>query len=637
MHRSVLAGAVLATAPFGCQASVPDDQPPVFRVELAAINQYAEPAGTQNGVAGYAESARGGLLVPQRDGNGNQRHAADGTPIRASCGAIMVSPSYAVTAAHCVSEDDVPNPATDVVTLEMYTKDPALQSGYLTATNLTTASDWLDFQHPQLAAQHGYHPERFDCHVAVRCGDDWGNHNCAPLEPKADVAVVRCDGKPGNIYGHVNIADDDLDDVPVFMPWAHEVYAINGQPGDDLFFDHYTFYDGDKSDNLHYFGDDRNQLVPLRSIPLPGSSESSKHNYFPAPPNEYRRWTDLAGCHGTSGSPVLQPDPNTGLWELLGPAINPNGPAWNNRLCADPGLVSPGQATLAYGALRLTKHAIADVDDCEELTDGKGIWFHTWCWLKRMEWIEFQPIPEPWPCLSCPPFLQLRIFGEPLARIGEQPVQLPMGIAEGVTTRLALVATSLEGGGGLELLDESGRVVLEAEIESEGYTVLSAVLDRPVGGSLYAASLGSEVGITQVQLAASERSNGFDDAIDRLGVGVLALEELEAAPAPMTFEADGEGGFAAQLAAGQRMVATRSALVADRSWEVAFTAKGTAELNCGFVLDDGEEVSQMCDIEDGLVRTEFDTIDGTPVAFFVDGVDVEGTVAIDDLSLIDAG
>lgn len=629
---------LLATAGACADPNPVVPESPEFRVELSAIGEYAEPAGNASSVSEVAELARGAILVPKRDGNGNQRFAADGTPLRLTCGAIMVSPSYAVTAAHCVDKVDVPDPSLHTVTLEMYPKDPKLQVGYLTATNLhTNTNDWLDFEHGKLTAAHGYHTERFTCRVAVRCGDDWGNYECTPPHPEADVAVIKCAGKPGLKYGHVDIADDDLDGVPVFMPWAHEVYAIDDEPDDGLFYDHYTHYTGDKAKNVHYFGGDRNQLVPLRSIPWPGESENVKLSQHPAPPNDVRRWTDLSGCHGTSGSPVLQPDPDVpGQWELLGPATVSGASGWTDRLCGNPENQNPGVGHLAYAALRLTRHAVDEVDDCHELTSGKGILFLTWCWIRGMKWIELMPFPDIW-CLGCPLLEQLRVVKEPMAVIREELVELPVAITPGVGTRIAMLATPAGSEPAvLSVFDATGEVIAQGEIATDDVAVLAMKLEDPVGGSVFASVEGGAIGVTQVQVAATEATVGFTDAIERIGVASMSLDALEDEAEPMPFTADATGGFAAHLEPGRRMLMTRSALVPGRAWTIDFTAVGQGELSCGFILRSGEEVAQSCPIRAGRVTVAFGQLEETPVAFFIDAIAADTPIAIDDVSIIDA-
>ena len=63
--------------------------------------------------------------------NGVPWLAEDTTPVRYTCGAILVAPSYVITAGHCVSEDDILDPETTPVMLEMYPVEADLdwQSG----------------------------------------------------------------------------------------------------------------------------------------------------------------------------------------------------------------------------------------------------------------------------------------------------------------------------------------------------------------------------------------------------------------------------------------------------------------------------------------------------------------------------
>jgi hypothetical protein len=105
-------------------------------------------------------------------------------------------------------------------------------------------------------------------------------------------------------------------------------------------YDHYTRYTSRK-DNYHYFGAGRNQLVPLRSQPWPdGTPRRRLGNYY-----GYTA-TDLFGCHGTSGSGVLEVQPD-GSYKLLGP-MAVAGPGWDGRLCTDPATFQKGQTNLAY-------------------------------------------------------------------------------------------------------------------------------------------------------------------------------------------------------------------------------------------------------------------------------------------------
>src|SRR5262249_30068787 len=132
-----------------------------------------------------------------------------------------------------------------------------------------------------------------------------------------DIALVRCDGSPGNKYGFVDIAPSDAMTAAVFMPWKHEIYDLPEDSSDPRWA-HYTSYSTHEN-NYHYFGVDssgveQNQLLPLVAPDFDGGLQHSK---LYASGNVVT--TDLLGCHGSSGSGVLQEN-DGGLLQLLGPA-----------------------------------------------------------------------------------------------------------------------------------------------------------------------------------------------------------------------------------------------------------------------------------------------------------------------------
>src|SRR5258708_14532250 len=117
----------------------------------------------------------------------------------------------------------------------------------------------------------------------------------------------------------------------VYMPWKHEIYDVPStlEPGDPRY-DHYLSLSLKQpvrfDQNFHYFGagpdgKEHNQLLSLVSIDW--DAVSPHHKTIPAPIfNDPMAgwWTDLLGCHGTSGSGVLQPGAG-GRYELLRPAL----------------------------------------------------------------------------------------------------------------------------------------------------------------------------------------------------------------------------------------------------------------------------------------------------------------------------
>ncbi|MBI4704322.1 MAG: hypothetical protein HY744_24725 [Deltaproteobacteria bacterium] len=208
----------------------------------------------------------------------------------------------------------------------------------------TLKGTFPDYEHDHLTEQDGYQFDEYTCHLVSRCDiadPDYhygGEYNCpdppdpAPESPDLDpdelplpdVAVLRCGGKdgeillgdeaPGNKHGSVNVAEEDTAGASLLMPWKHEVYKVSDVYGTDQY-QHYTIrplYE----ENYHYQGGERNQLLPLVSLPWNETTERKKTGYRIG----FRGFaTDLMGCHGTSGSGIMQREQGAKYWELLGP------------------------------------------------------------------------------------------------------------------------------------------------------------------------------------------------------------------------------------------------------------------------------------------------------------------------------
>src|SRR5262249_6879470 len=113
-------------------------------------------------------------------------------------------------------------------------------------------------------------------------------------------------------------------------------------------FNHYSVLSGSSlaahMDNWHYIAGPTNALLPFKSIPWPGGVARKRVNAFGG--------TDLFGCHGTSGSGVLQRNA-AGNLELLGPV---HTAGWTTaRLCNNPDTLQPGQLGLTYESNAATR------------------------------------------------------------------------------------------------------------------------------------------------------------------------------------------------------------------------------------------------------------------------------------------
>lgn len=232
--------------------------------------------------AGDDLQVTGAVIMPLRDHTGQVRVNPAGKPLRASCGVTFISPHYAITAAHCVDGGSIPNPATDLLSVEQYDIS-AVNPSRLAAT-ATVSGGFPNYTRPELTEADGYKVTRYNqCKVVQRCGD-WGPR--IGCNTNSDVALIHCADR--SIFARwIPVAPTDNGYGPVEMPWFHEVVdMLMDDPGpapvlqvpeDPTYFerlfswyarkdryDHYTVYGGESTadQNYHYTAQ---QLLPLRS------------------------------------------------------------------------------------------------------------------------------------------------------------------------------------------------------------------------------------------------------------------------------------------------------------------------------------------------------------------------------------
>ena len=315
-------------------------------------SQFAVAVGL-SGAMRDAQRATASLRTPFRGPDGSPTKGSDGTPLVATCGVTFVDRHLAVTAAHCVSATSVPDPATR---LEVGFIDVDETTRWREAAKLS--GTFPRYTHPPITGT--YRVSTIRCTVAVRCKTDYGLLHCPPEATDGDVAVLTCDPGLPDDRSPVAVADaDPAQGAEVQAFWFHEIYDVplvepRGDAAARDLFSHYTGYDGAAEDNYHYY-DGRNQLLPLISVPFSTGEPRRRGETVANGPTEF--WTDIYGCHGTSGSGFMHLG-GDGHYQLLGPAVANSG-LGGIRLCTDPTLLAPGKPSISFTKSNFTRAAVA--------------------------------------------------------------------------------------------------------------------------------------------------------------------------------------------------------------------------------------------------------------------------------------
>jgi Cellulose binding domain len=568
-----------------------------------------------------------------------------GSAIRFTCGATLISPSYFITAAHCVDSDSLISP-TDTVVLEMYrpTSRLALDSVWRPKTQLT--GTFPDFEHTAFTADDGYYVDHYTCTLAARCG--FGSTNCpstvSALDPAAssiDIALLHCDGRPGDRYGYLNVAASDVQGGEVYVPWKHEVYDISAtEPTSSDRYLHYVQYPPatDYGQNYHYL--DRNQLLPLETVNWPDGTPRRKVTDS----NALTVWTDVLACHGTSGSGFLQQSATSPAWELLGPTSLGAG-SFGSLLCQHfPGATgqtatSPGQQSIAYSSLSQTQAMLAGFSssraaDCAAQPDGfftlggrsactrdqSGLGF-----AARVAYSDLDPWSSQTVSLSA---ASTRVGT--LQTIAGQAYRLALGAVPNAscsvnsgTTVCPQIAVQI---GGSEVLRQS----LTAANQT---SLLGALFSASVTGqqAITVQIQGGTVELGELTIVPNPAPHAFDTAYDRAEAALVVPSSAPANALPMRFVGDGSAGFSALIYAGERLVLAREAVALKGNFSLKFTSSTADVLNCGLIARDGSVlVAASC--APGVSTPFSYTGTSRPAAVFIDGAPATG-VELDNLSV----
>jgi hypothetical protein len=350
-------GVVLLLA--ACASDSEDDAELVGGEEAAVQSSpvdihYSVATTALTGPLAKAQRATGALLVPRRAPNGDDSivTTSNGIKIRSTCGVTFIDRTHAITAAHCTDPIDIPNPPVRPMTVEMYDVSPDLD--WRAAARVVGM--YPNYSHARLAGKPGYKVTRLQCVTQSRC--TFGTWQCPEpaLSEQADIALLKCDPLPAD-REPVSVARADAQTGAAAVFWFHEIYdAPTAQPARtaqreavDLY-NHYTRSDPTGANNLHYFDDGQNDLLPLISTDWRSGRKRSRLGGEGSVV-----WTDLFGCHGTSGSGVMALDAATNSYQFLGPVATGSMDWVTQRLCVNLSTHREGRRSTSYTMLKYTK------------------------------------------------------------------------------------------------------------------------------------------------------------------------------------------------------------------------------------------------------------------------------------------
>ncbi len=673
--RSTLASALALS--LGVVACVADDEPEVSAIESEVLLEKEgvfydvelAPTGPRalamQAEAVTVDNLQLGTIVVQEPGDTSSNPATRTVPYLGSCGLTFVSEHYAITAGHCLTQ------ANPDLPVEVRVIRPQRNFNWQSTT--TISGTFPHFKHHWengTAANHSRYGSRtYSCSLKVRCYIDpsrnVAHHNCnigkddvgfaatsdQDAADRSDIALVYCAEPLGRRYGTVDVAEQDLAGTELVMPWFHEVYARpTAGASAQQFQQHYVALENSypaKANNYHYVGGpDLNQLLPLISAEAgiwqrSGSGDPGTRRFVD---------TNLQGCHGTSGSGVMQIHPDSGMPELVGVAARGVS---SPLLCG----ASAGDS-LSYTNIGMAQYLMRDeVSDCEAGRFANSVFFGLFCdrtWLDKIRsfhinWQIISPV-----CLSCPPWVQpvrerTAIFAS--SERFEVPFVKPasgkryrasarvMTNTPGATVKLwlgsRLLATHTMGAAGTEALAEGvDAVMLSASFVADAETTgaLAVTTEAPPGSPLpEGPNSGGLTGVDEMVLVPDATVDVFADAAGRLGVGLHSLQNPAAPIVSMRFVGDGKEGYAALLHPGERMIVSRQALVAGRSLVLSLVGTGNSALTCGLLMRDGSQRTVPCRA-DGVAVLLTPPASSHPMAYYVDNPSSGSSVLIDEIA-----
>lgn len=645
---------LLCTAFSGCESSVePLDEPvPEFRALVSEKDVSFQVMTWPREATGPVMRSEGYLMVRLQGGPAATGPLSPPQPddVIGTCGVTFVSRTLAVTAGHCLpglAENDLVDVRV-ARALPGYDPDGDISGAFPDYQHEGPLDDDGDGSVFETYSAH-YDDDQYLCAVRSRCYNLYPAINCDITHPGVppladnmpDIGILQCLPYGGGTHHHdyVNVAESVAVNDRVAMPWYHEVYDPDS-PGLDPadFNDHYLVDAagaGGYHEHYHYRGGGTNhEMLPLMSTNFYSDQWKVTHVY-----SSGTVWTNLVGCHGTSGSGIMHSD--VGYPTLIGPALDGDT---DDQLCQSFDPANPNLARIRTIRPDITRYFVSAYlpDDCSD-PDSYPTRLAYWLACDRhmidvdYDLVEMFPID----CPACEMFIRMNAASNMGMRMSAQlPIGLGLEPNEAGTQHRASARvwadsfpTTVELRMGNQVIAERELVGQEPFVGNYATAVLAGSFvpesaEDELTVVVQQGSAAQEIVLSDVVLVRDGEPGAFETMHNRFGFGVVDAYDQDPQASLMSFGGSIDGGIAALLDVDERMVATGYALIEDQRWTITPVGDGV-DMLCGMVFADGHEIAQSCY---GNEPITLDAVGhGEPVALFVQNTEAgQGHVSLTD-------